>query len=630
MPPAARLTAVFLAASIVALAIPATTSYADGTDTGDSTVIVTFETNQTDPSAAARAAVTAAGGTDIDRVRPITAKTVAVTLNDTSATEAEVVNSKLESQSAVRAADTSVRFHATQTNDSLYGNLWNLNNAAGSTYGVDAEDAWTTSKGSGSVVAVIDSGIIIHSDLTDSSSIVGGNVLAGYDFISDPKYSIDGDGYDSDPTDVVPADEYHGTHVAGTVAAIANNAKGVVGVAPEAKVQPVRVLGKDGGSEEDIVAAIRWAAGLSVSGVPTNPTKADVINLSLGGSGTCGFAMQAAINAAVAAGTAVVAAAGNDASSLANSMPADCANVIRVTASTNTGGLAYYSNYGTSSTPATIAAPGGSATTSTDPDPTHWILSTWRDSDGATYAGMEGTSMAAPHVSGILALMKAANPSLTVGQLTAMLTATAQPFSTSACSSAACGVGVANASTAVALAEGLQLSAPTRTATTRVGTQVTASASVNPSSAALTWQWLIAGTPVTGATSAAYTPLVSDYGKALAVRVTASSEGRLAIATSPVSTVGLGVFTAQNAPKTKGTYKVGHKLTASAGTWSPTPTGTAMSYQWLRNGKTISGATGVRHKITKKDKHKRISVRVTVRASGYTTQSATSASHKVK
>jgi serine protease len=302
-----------------------------------------------------------------------------------------------------------------------------------------------------------------------------------------------------------------------------------------------------------------------------------------------------------------------------------------VTASTNTGGRAYYSNYGTSSYPATIAAPGGSAMSSSDGDPTHWILSTWHsDSSGETYQAMEGTSMAAPHVSGILALMKATNPSLTVGQLTTLLTATAQPFSSGACTSVMCGAGVANASAAVALAKGLQLSTPTRSATTRVGTRITASTSVNPSSAVLSWQWLIAGTPVAGATAAAYTPLASDYGKALAVRVTASSEGRLAIATSPVSTVGLGIFTAQKAPKTKGTYKVGHKLTASAGTWSPTPTGTATSYQWLRNGKKISGATGVRHKVTKKDKHKKLSVRVTVRASGYNTQSATSASHKVK
>jgi serine protease len=630
MPLAARLTAVFLAASIVALAIPATTSYADGTDTGDSTVIVTFETNQTNPSAAARAAVTAAGGTDIDRVRPITAKTVAVTLNDTSATEAEAVNSKLESQSAVRAADTSVRFHATQTNDTYFSAQWDLNNASGSTYGVHAEDAWPISRGSGSVVAVIDSGITVHSDLTGSSAIIGGNVVAGYDFISDPRYSNDGDGYDADPTDVVPADEYHGTHVAGTVAAITDNGKGVAGVAPEAKVQPLRVLGVDGGSEEDIIAAIRWAAGLSVSGLASNPTKADVINLSLGGSGTCRFALQSAINDAVAAGTAVVVAAGNGDSqgngiALSNTMPADCANVIRVTASTRAGGLATYSNFGTTSTPATISAPGGSGTSGS----TDSIVSTWHNPDTNTedYAGMAGTSMAAPHVSGILALMKAANPSLSVAQLTTLLTSTAKPLS-SACAASKCGAGIANAPGATAAVTSPYVSQPTWTAATRVGNRLSATTATIPSALDLSWQWMVAGSPVSGATSSTFTPRVSDYGKTVSVSVSATYSGKSGTASSAVVKVAAGEFTKSVSPTISGRYKKGHKLTASAGVWSPVSTKT--TYQWLRNGKKISGATGVRHKITKKDKHKKISVRVTVRASGYTTQSATSASHKVK
>jgi serine protease len=479
---------------------------------------------------------------------------------------------------------------------------------------------------------VLDTGITVHSDLTGSSSIVGGNTVAGYDFISDSLYSNDGDGYDADPTDTVVADEYHGTHVAGTVAAIANNHTGVVGVAPGAKVQPLRVLGKDGGSEEDIIAAIRWAAGLSVSGVGTNPTKADVINLSLGGSGSCDTAMQAAINAAVAAGTAVVVAVGNGDSNgnplpLSNSMPANCANVIRVTASTNTGGLAYYSNYGTSSAPATIAAPGGSATSSTDSDPAHWILSTWNDAGTESYTMMEGTSMAAPHVSGILALMKAANPTLTVAQLTTLLTATAKPFASS-CTVAKCGAGIANAANAVAATTGPYLGQVGWSATTRVGNKLTAGVVAIPSSTTLSWQWLVGGSAVSGATTATYTPTASDLGKTVAVSVTATYNGTTRSTTSTAVNVATGVFTKSSSPSVRGTFKVGHKLSASAGTWSPTSTRT--TYQWLRNGKKISGATGIQRKLTHKDKGKKISVKVTVRASGYTTQSATSASHKVK
>lgn len=624
----ARLTAITLAACVVTLALPAATSRADNTGTGPSTVIVTFETSQADPSAAARAAVTAAGGTDITRVHTITGKTVAVTLDDTSAAEASAVNDRLEAQPAVRAADTSVRFHAASTDDTFYNNQWDLNHAAGSTYGVDAEDAWPTSTGSGAVVAVLDTGITVHSDLTGPSSIVGGNAIAGYDFISDPAYSNDGNGYDSDPTDVVPADDFHGTHVAGTVAAIANNGKGVAGVAPGAKVEPVRVLGVDGGSEEDIVAAIRWAAGLSVAGAGINPTKADVINLSLGGRGTCSFAMQSAVNAAVAAGTAVVVAVGNgDADGnplpLSGFMPANCANVIRVAASTKVGALASYSNYGTSSMPATISAPGGSGSDALG----DWIVSTWHDGGAESYVGMAGTSMAAPHVSGILALMKAASPSLTVAQLTTLLTATAKPLSPT-CATVRCGVGIANAAGAVAATTGPYLDRPGWTGTTRVGNRLTAGVVAIPSSTSLSWQWLVGGAPVAGATSATYTPGVADLGKTVAVSVTATYAGQATTATSVPVTVAFGVFTKSSSPSVAGTFKVGRKLSASAGLWLPTSTRT--TFQWLRNGKKISGATGSHHRLTRKDKHKKISVKVTVRASGYTTYSATSASHKVR
>lgn len=624
----ARLTAILVAASVILLSLPAAPSVADGTSTNDSTVIVTFEGSQADPAAAARAAVVAAGGERIGRIRPITGNTVAVTLKGTSAAAADEVNARLEEQSSVRAADTSARFYPTETNDTYYDYLWNLNSAAGSGYGVDAEDAWPTSTGAGVQVAVLDTGITVHSDLTGAASIVGGNVVAGYDFISDASYSGDGDGYDADPTDVVAEDDFHGTHVAGTIAAIANNGVGVAGVAPGAKVQPLRVLGYDGGSEEDIIAAIRWAAGLSVSGVAsTNPTKASVINLSLGGAGRCSYALQSAINAAVAAGAAVVVAAGNGDPSgngvaISSTMPADCANVIRVTASTKAGALAPYSNYGTSSLPATIAAPGGSGTAA------DWIVSTWHDpaTDAEAYVGMAGTSMAAPHVSGVLALMRAVSPALTVGQLTSLLTSTARSFSAS-CSTARCGAGIANAPAAVAAARSLQVSRPSWSGATRVGSKLTASASVSPTSATLKWQWLRSGKAISGAKSPTYTPTAKDYHKQLSVRVTATSGGRTSTATSTTAKVKAGQFTKTAPPVVKGTFTVGRKLTAAAGKWSPNSTRT--SYQWLRNGKRIKGATGKHHRLTKKDKGKSISVKVTVRRSGYATTTAVSVTYPV-
>src|SRR5690606_31257016 len=153
--------------------------------------------------------------------------------------------------------------------------------------------------GNGVVVAVLDTGITRHGDLD-------ANVLPGYDFISDAGKANDGDGRDNDPSD--PGDwvtlnqcpggnraensSWHGTHVAGTIAAVTNNAKGVAGTAFGARILPVRVLGTCGGYDSDIADAIVWAAGGSVSGVPTNANPAEVINLSLGGGGACGRTSQ--------------------------------------------------------------------------------------------------------------------------------------------------------------------------------------------------------------------------------------------------------------------------------------------------------------------------------------------------
>lgn len=326
-------------------------------------------------------------------------------------------------------------------NDSQYASQWHYFEATG---GIKANEAWDITNGAGVVVAVLDTGIATHTDM-------GANILAGYDFISDAAMARDGGGRDSnakDEGDWTAANEcggthpasgssWHGTHVAGTVAAVTNNAKGVAGVAYGAKVVPVRVLGKCGGYTSDIADGIIWASGGSVSGVPANANPAEVINMSLGGGGTCSATYQNAINGAVGRGTTVVVAAGNSNVNVSGSVPANCSNVIAVAATDRNGARASFSNYGTG---IDVSGPGVG------------ILSTLNS--GATvqstesYASYNGTSMAAPHVAGVVALMQAAAPSpLTPASVESTLKSTARALP-GACSGG-CGAGIINAKAAV-------------------------------------------------------------------------------------------------------------------------------------------------------------------------------------
>ncbi|MCW5580130.1 MAG: S8 family serine peptidase, partial [Luteimonas sp.] len=322
--------------------------------------------------------------------------------------------------------------------------LWGLKDGVA---GIRANQAWDTTNGAGVVVAVLDTGIVSHSDLN-------ANVIAGYDFISNTTVAGDGNGRDSDPSD--PGDYYggnssswHGTHVAGTIAAVGNNGAGVIGVAYGAKISPVRVLGRGGGYTSDIVDGITWASGGTVSGVPANANPAEVINMSLGGSGTCSSTYQNAINAAVGRGTTVVVAAGNSNANASNFTPASCNNVINVAAIGNTGNRASYSNYGTS---IDVAAPGGDSGSCTT-----LIVSTGNaGTQGPTtenYLCMAGTSMAAPHVAGVVALMQAASPNaLTPAQVESTLKSTLRAFPST--QSPAIGGGIVDAAAAVAAVAG--------------------------------------------------------------------------------------------------------------------------------------------------------------------------------
>ena len=364
----------------------------------------------------------------------------------------------LRARPDVEYAQPNYIFQITATpNDSGYPKQWHyFDNGSGANQapgGINLPTAWETNKGSAAVVvAVIDTGILPnHEDISGSPNLVN-----GYDMISDPAIGNDSDGRDAtatDPGDAIAANEcypgspaqpnsWHGTHVAGTIGVgKTNNSLGVAGINWNVKVQPVRVLGKCGGTMVDINDAIRWAAGLPVPGVPNNPTPAKVINMSLGGGAPCSAspATQAAINDAVAKGTTVVVAAGNESSDAAGFIPASCNGVITVAASDRRGYLATrYSNFGAR---VDIMAPGGDVRQDSDNDGNpDGVLSMV---DGG-YAYYNGTSMAAPHTAGVAALLLAEDSSRTPDQVRSLLKARAMTRTATQCPKP-CGAGLLNA-----------------------------------------------------------------------------------------------------------------------------------------------------------------------------------------
>ena len=355
------------------------------------------------------------------------------------------------------AEPDSIMRHTATPNDPLYPQQWHYFAPTSDNYGINLPPAWDLTGGLPSVVvAVIDTGITHHIEFV-------GQTVPGYDFITDLRIANDGDGRDNDPSDPgdwITAEEsaegffagcpirnssWHGSHVAGTIAAASNNGIGVAGINWNAKILPVRVLGKCGGYTSDIVDGMRWSAGLSVPGVPANANPAKVLNLSLGGSGPCDVTYQNAINAINAVGATVVAAAGNNNSDASNFRPANCNGVIAVAATTHTGQKAYYSN---TSAIVDISAPGGDSTAG------KMILSTvdsgTQGPTGDDYKGYQGTSMAAPHVSGVVSLLYAADDSLQWNQVRQILQNTVTPFPAgSTCTTSICGSGIVNAYSAL-------------------------------------------------------------------------------------------------------------------------------------------------------------------------------------
>jgi serine protease len=348
-------------------------------------------------------------------------------------------------------------------------------------------DAWTSGLAGAAgerapVVAVLDTGVTPHPDLQ-------GRVLPGHDFVSADLFSADGQGgRDADPSDPgdgvdaadladprfagcsIGASSWHGTSVAGLLAAIADNAYGGAGILRAGRVLPVRVAGKCGATVADIVDGMRWAAGLSVAGVPDNPNPARIVNISFGGSLDCGREYQDTIDELHDAGVLVVAAAGNDHGKV--SRPASCRGVVGVVALNRDGFKTHYSNFGS------VLADTGIATVGGDDDEGAWgplladggiVALTNSGVAGPVspdHAAHAGTSFAAPMAAGTLALMLSVNPALGAEQLLAGLRASARPHPGSTligrcsdvnpgrcvCTRQTCGVGVLDARQAITYA----------------------------------------------------------------------------------------------------------------------------------------------------------------------------------
>jgi len=480
--------------------------------TSVSQLIVKTTNGKLPTSAILQGATAYSGGVQATTVRRLAAgMTVIRFAKPISAAVASRVTAKLTARADVSWAHPNHHFVSlgaspVPDHDAYFADQWDLWDSTYKSpnggYSVKAPLAWQHERGNSNVVvAILDTGITPHSELTSavfptSDTDRGYAVPYGYDFISDPFTANDNDpqytvpaqpttgmpsSRDTNPLDngdwVTAADvanygsstkygcgrvdtsSWHGTHLAGTIAA-AQDTQGISGIAPGVKIVPVRVLGKCGGDEADVIDAIEWASGHPILGVPVNAHPASVINMSLGRPGICSDGLQTAINDARAAGTTVVVAAGNDGTDITavddytGSSPGDCAGVIAVSATGRAGELAAYSNYGTVPGAITIAAPGGDDFSASGANN---ILSTWWNSQTSLVAGssdyalMAGTSMATPHVAAVVALMQShVTTPLTPDQVALRLRETASPFPAfSGCSTTLCGSGILNAGAAI-------------------------------------------------------------------------------------------------------------------------------------------------------------------------------------
>lgn len=505
-----------------------------------------------------------------------------------SGAELQATLAKLSADSAVAWVQPDRRkFALALPNDPQFNAQWWLRTPAtesslasqGQPASINAEAAWDLSTGSARVVvAVLDTGVLFdHPDLGRSAA--GGRILPGYDFIGDAVTANDGDGRDADPSDAGDwisetdlsissfagcdkADSsWHGTHIAGILSARSNNSVGVAGIGWNSWVLPLRVLGKCGGRDSDILAAMAWAAGLPVTnGVapPANPTPARIINLSLGSEGACSAAYRDLVASLRARNALVFAAAGNDSGAVGE--PANCPGVVGVAGVRHVGTKVGYSAHGPE---VGIAAPAGNCI---NLNGNCLLPITSTDNAGTTvpgamsYGGKLGTSFSTPMAAGVAGLMLAVNPQLPVNELVARMKLGARPFpaadpSLFACSSplfvpdakgvwpndgqcncdtASCGAGLLDAAGAVraAAAPIAVVSAPASTNGLSTPITLDASASVAVNGASIVaWQWSLASASAAGAslsaTSGAQTRLiVSQPGQYQVLVTVIDSTGR--------------------------------------------------------------------------------------------------------
>jgi serine protease len=484
-------------------------------------------------------------------------------------------------------------------NDPLYGGGQSGTPAAGQWYlraptsssivdatsivsAINAEAAWAITTGKRSVVvAVLDTGVRPeHPDLV-------GKLLPGYDFITNPGNANDGDGRDADPTDpgdgVTQADvgtvngcvasdigksSWHGTQTAGLIGAATNNGEGMASVGRDVMLLPVRVLGKCGGYDSDIQAAILWAANIPVPGAPANPNPAKVINMSLGAVGSCSAAYADVLRQVADKGVVVVVAAGND--GLAVGTPANCPGVIAVGGVRHAGSKVGYSDLGPE---VAISAPAGNCvnTTGTCLYP---LLTTsnngtqapgtsiYTDGDNAISIG---TSFSAPLVAGTAALMFSANATLTPAQVLTALKATARAFPVTGsdakvractaptsvaqdsecyCTTSTCGAGLLDTGAAVARVANLTSNIVVSSTSVKVGASVALGGSsyAPPGSTIQKYQWAItdgaALASYSSATNAATATLATTAAGSVTVSLTVTDQAGQSDTTTTTLTIG--------------------------------------------------------------------------------------------